>query len=105
MGFSTFSKLIDPCLSAWLAQLEMGRNLFLFVNFLHAETILRHSVIYQTKQSFMGKKPFENIVRKGEIAGNQHFFPFLTMFSILPKEKFHHESCIEIVGSKCSEFG
>ena len=33
------------------------------------------------------KKPFENIVGKGENARNQHFF-FPTIFSSLPKDKF-----------------
>ena len=31
----------------------------------------------------MRKKPLENIVGKGENAGNQHFFPYPTMFSNL----------------------
>ena len=28
-------------------------------------------------------KPFKNVVEKGDNAGNQHFFPFPTMFSNL----------------------
>ena len=35
------------------------------------------------------KKPFENIEGKGENAGNQHFFPFPTVFSTLPRTNFH----------------
>ena len=31
------------------------------------------------------KEAFENIMGKGENAGNEHFFPFPTMFSIRPK--------------------
>ena len=34
------------------------------------------------------EKPFENIVGKGENAGNQHFLLFLTMFSSLSINKF-----------------
>ena len=34
------------------------------------------------------KKPFENIVGKGENAGNQHFLLFPAMFSIHPKKTF-----------------
>ena len=35
------------------------------------------------------KMPFENIVRKGENAGNQHFLLFPTMFSTLPETNFN----------------
>ena len=35
------------------------------------------------------KQPFENILGKGENAGNQHFFSFSTMFSNLPKTNFN----------------
>ena len=36
----------------------------------------------------MYKKPFENIVGKGENAGNQHFL-FPTMLSTLPNTNFY----------------
>ena len=42
--------------------------------------------LYQRTQTFNDpgkKKPFENIVGKGENAGNQHFLLFPTMFSTL----------------------
>ena len=32
------------------------------------------------------KKPFENIVGKGENAGNQHFLLFLQCFLLFPKQ-------------------
>ena len=35
------------------------------------------------------KKAFENIVGKGENAGNQHFLLFPTMFSTLPNTTFN----------------
>ena len=35
------------------------------------------------------KNPLKNVLRKGENAGNQHFFPFPTMFSTLPKTNFN----------------
>ena len=35
----------------------------------------------------LGRKPSENIVEKGENAGNQHFLLFPTMFSMM-KGKF-----------------
>ena len=34
------------------------------------------------------EKPFENIVRKGDNADNQHFLLFPTMFSTLHKTNF-----------------
>ena len=34
------------------------------------------------------KEAFENIVGKGENVGNQHFSPFPTVFSTLPKTNF-----------------
>ena len=34
-------------------------------------------------------KPFENSVGKGENAGNQHFYPFPTMFYTHPRKNFH----------------
>ena len=34
----------------------------------------------------MGRKPFEKIVENREKAGNQHFTPFLTMFSTISKK-------------------
>ena len=34
------------------------------------------------------KKPFENIVRKGENAGNQHFLLFLHGFLLIPRRIF-----------------
>ena len=37
----------------------------------------------------LGKKPFKNIVGKGEKAGNQHFSPFTTMFSKLLTTNFN----------------
>ena len=41
--------------------------------------------LYHTMTNFDApeKKPFENIVGKGENAGNQHFSTFPTIFSIL----------------------
>ena len=46
----------------------------------------RHSPCSPQSRPLMtlGKRPFENTVGKGENAGNQHFSPFPTMFSILP---------------------
>ena len=35
------------------------------------------------------KKPFENIVGKGENAGNQHFLLFLTILSTIPKTSLY----------------
>ena len=35
------------------------------------------------------KRPFENIVGKGENGGNQHFLLLSTIFSTLPKSKFN----------------
>ena len=35
----------------------------------------------------LGKKPFENIVGKGENAGNQHFLLFLQCFRLFTREK------------------
>ena len=35
------------------------------------------------------KKAFENLVGKGENAGNQHFLPFPTMFSALSESPIH----------------
>ena len=49
------------------------------------------------------KKPFENILGKGENAGNQHFFLFPTMFPTLSKTNFNF-SAIFVV-SKCFQFG
>ena len=48
------------------------------------------------------KKPFQNIVRKGENAGNQHFLLF-PQYPI--RLKNHHFSCIYFVKSKCFQFG
>ena len=39
--------------------------------------------------TILGKKPFENIVGKGENAGNQHFHPFQQCFNAI-KDKNHH---------------
>ena len=45
------------------------------------------STFYQTIPTFNNptKEPFENIVTKGENAGDQHFLFFPTMFSTLSK--------------------
>ena len=40
------------------------------------------------------KKPFENIVGKGENAGNQHFLLFPTMFSTLPNTNLDQSKLI-----------
>ena len=37
----------------------------------------------------LNKRPFENIVGKGENAGNQRFLLFFTMFSTLPNVNFN----------------
>ena len=50
------------------------------------------------------KKPFENIVRKEENAGNQHFFLFSTMFSVLANKKFTFFELIYLVIRKCFQF-
>ena len=51
------------------------------------------------------KKPPENIVGKGENAGNQYFFPFTHSVFYLIKESFHHVSHAKIVDCKCFQFG
>ena len=48
------------------------------------------------------KGSFENIVGKGENAGNQHF---LKMFSTIPKTNISFFSYIYFVVCKCFEFG
>ena len=59
-------------------------------NRLWDQTKLRAFILYHTIPTFNNLKKmesFENIVRRGENAGNQHFLPFLTMFSTLPTTK------------------
>ena len=56
------------------AALDWSRNLLIL--------ILYHTM---TTVTTLYKKPFENIVGKGENAGNQHFLFFPTMFSILSR--------------------
>ena len=51
------------------------------------------------------EKPFENIVGKGENAGNQHFLFLPTMFSTFPKIKFNFSSHTYFVVCKCFQFG
>ena len=59
-----------------------------------------------TKQSWplmtMRKEVFENILGKGENAGDQHFLLFLKMFSTIP-EKFQFFSRINVIPCKCFE--
>ena len=54
---------------------------------------LKRQLLGQSLQSrlflTLYKKPCENIVGKGENAGNHHFSPFPTLFSILPKTNFN----------------
>ena len=50
------------------------------------------------------KKPFENIVGKGENAGNQHFLLFPQCFLTFP-EQFSVFGHIHFVVCKCLEFG
>ena len=48
-------------------------------------------LLYTTQSrllTLLEKKAFENIVGKGENAGNQHFLLFPKCFSILPKTNF-----------------
>ena len=51
------------------------------------------SKVLNTKQpgllTTLGKKPFENILGKGENACNQHSLLFQKMFSTLPKRNFN----------------
>ena len=51
------------------------------------------------------KKAFENIVGKGEYAGNQHFLLFPTMFSTLPKLDFGFLKPIYFAICRCFQFG
>ena len=48
---------------------------------------------------------FENIVGKGENAGNQHFLLFPAMFSNLSQTEFHQLSNIKFVVCKYFRFG
>ena len=50
----------------------------------------------------LGKKPFENIVGKGENAGDQHFLHFPQCFSTISKTKIKY---FNFVVFKCSQFG
>ena len=55
--------------------------------------------LYQTKSLVLmsfKKKPFENIVGKGENAGNQHFVLFHNVFYPI-KDRDQHLSCIKVV--------
>ena len=45
----------------------------------------------------LGKKPFENILRKGEIVGNQHFLIFPECFLSYSREIAHYVSHIKIL--------
>ena len=49
----------------------------------------------------MEKKPFENIVRKGENAGNQHFLLFSQCFLPVPRKisvlKLHLFCCLQML--------
>ena len=44
----------------------------------------------------LGKRPFKNIVGKGENAGSRHFFPFPAMFSTLSKKEITILATIEL---------
>ena len=59
---------------------------FLYVNTLMLLTYLRTLILYQTMPTFndLKKKPFENVVGKGENAGNQHFLLFPLCFLPIP---------------------
>ena len=54
-----------------------------------------------------GKKPFENIVGKGENAGNQYFLLFPQCFPLFSKQILIHVilGYIYCVYCKCYEFG
>ena len=45
-------------------------------------SLLPHNNDFEKKK----KKPFEDIVGKGEIAGNQHFLLFPQCFLLVPKQ-------------------
>ena len=50
------------------------------------------------------KKAFENIVQKGENAGNQHFLLFKLHFLLFPTQiSFSSHNCFLVC--KCFEFG
>ena len=54
--------------------------------------------------TILKEKVFENIVGKGENAGNQHFLLFPQCFLIIPN-KSHFLSHLSSVVCTCSEFG
>ena len=53
--------------------------------------------LYHTMPAFDGNWPFENIVEKGENAGNHHFLLFPKCFVHYQKTKKEHFSNIKIV--------
>ena len=67
---------------------------------MHAQ--LYYLTLYHTILSFttaQRKKALENIVKKGEMLTNQHFFPFPSIFSKPVRDKsnhFHHICQLEI---------
>ena len=78
-------------------------------NFSFSHSVFRRLVLQTRKnQGLFGKglttlkkEPFENIVGKGENAGNQYFLLFPTMFSTIPKTNLNFFSNINFMLSKC----
>ena len=72
-----------------------------------SEIVVKHHTITYlfTTQSrlltTLRKEAFENILGKGENAGNQHFLLFPEMFSTIPKTNFNFLSCIILSSASC----
>ena len=81
-----FQKVCHSKLDIATSVFFCSENVFIFNGSLSMGFLTRYDTIPGFND--LKKKSFENIVGKGENAGNQHFSPFPTMFSTHSKTNF-----------------